>query len=130
MPDLLSIAPLTETVEVRGAEVQVCGVAAKSIVGLLTRFPELRKMWGTGKWDIDHLLSMSDEILAALIAAGVTNIDEANAAHLALDEKAELMSAIIRVTMPRGPVPFMATLTGMLGSVGGAKASPKARVTN
>jgi hypothetical protein len=126
MPDLLSIAPLTETVEVRGAKVQVCGVSAKSIVGLLSRFPDLRKAWAMGKFDIAQI---PDETMAAIIAAGVSNIDEENAANLALDEQMELMAVIIRVTMPRGPVPFMATLTGMLGSVSGEKASPKAPAT-
>lgn len=123
MPGLLDIAPLTETVDVRGAKAIVCGVTAKGIVGLLSRFPDLRKMWATSKWDVEQLLSMSDEILAAVISAGVSNIDEKGAANLTLDEQAELLAAIMRVTMPRGPAPFMAALTGMLGTVG-AGASP------
>ncbi|RWO23369.1 hypothetical protein [Mesorhizobium sp.] len=117
MPDLLSIAPLTETVPVRGAKANVCGVPVKAIAGLLARFPDLRKMWATGKWDADQLLGMSDEVIAALIAAGCSNLDEANAGNLALDEKAELLAAIIRVTMPRGPGPFVATLTALMGTV-------------
>lgn len=124
MPDLLSIAPLTETVDVRGEEAIVNGVPVKAIAGLLARFPSLRKMWATGQWDAEQLLSMSDDVIGAVIAAGV-NIDEANAANLALDEKAELLAAIVRVTMPRGPGPFMATLTALMGTVGGA-ASPTA----
>ncbi len=123
MPDLLSIAPLTETVEVRGAEVKVRGISAKSVASLITRFPELRKKWAMGKFEFDDL---PDETMAALIAAGVTNIDEANAFNLVLDEQLVIMSAVMRVTMPRGPLPFMTTLTEMLGSVGGAKASLKA----
>jgi hypothetical protein len=130
MPDLLSIAPLTETVEVRGAKVQVRGVSAQGVVGLLTRFPALNKMWATGKWDNNQLLALSDDILVAILVAGVTNLDEKNAANLALDEKAEILSVILRVTMPRGPVPFMATLTAMLGAVGGGAALPKGQVTN
>ncbi|RWO35919.1 MAG: hypothetical protein EOS11_33305 [Mesorhizobium sp.] len=129
MPDLLSIAPLTETVPVRGAGAIICGVPVKAIARLLARFPDLRKMWATGKWDVDQLLGMSDEVIAALIAAGCSNIDEANADNLALDEKAELLAAIVRVTMPRGPGPFMATLTALLGTVGGGAASPTAPVS-
>lgn len=125
MADLISIAPLTETVEVRGVKVAVSGVSAQGIAGLLFRFPEVRKMWATGKWDAESLLSMSDEILAAVIASGVRQIDEANAANLALDEKAELLGAIVRVTMPRGPGPFVEALTALMGSVG-AGPSPRA----
>ncbi|RWB85914.1 MAG: hypothetical protein EOQ52_20395 [Mesorhizobium sp.] len=125
MPDLLSIAPLTEIVEVRGAEAVVHGVPVKAIASLIARFPDLRKMWATGKFDAAPLLGLSDEVIGAVIAAGCANIDEENAANLALDEKAELLAAIIRVTMPRGPGPFMATLTALLGTVGGA-ASPTA----
>ena len=128
MPDLLSIAPLTETVPVRGAKAVVCGVDIEEIVGLISRFPKIRKMWASGQWDIEQLLGMSKEAVAALIAAGCSNIDEANAKNLALDEKAELLAVIVRVTMPRGPGPFMATLTALMGTVGGA-ASPTAPVS-
>ncbi|MER9937412.1 hypothetical protein [Mesorhizobium sp. M0088] len=125
MPGLLDIAPLTENVPVRGAQAIVGGVPVKAIAVMLARFPDLRKMWASGKWDVEQLLGMSDEVIAALIAAGCTNIDEKNAGNLALDEKAELLAAIMRVTMPRGPGPFMAALTALMGTVGGA-ASPTA----
>lgn len=125
MPDLLSIAPLTETIEVRGAEAVIRGVTVKAIAGLLGRFPDLRKMWATGQWNAEQVLGMSDEVIGAVIAAGCVNLDEENAGNLALDEKAELLAAIVRVTMPRGPGPFMATLTALMGTVGGA-ASPTA----
>lgn len=123
MPDLLSIAPLAESVPVRGAKASVKGVDVGEIVGLLQRFPKIRKMWATGQWDVEQLLGMSNEAISAVIAAGCANIDEANAANLALGEKTELLAAIVRVTMPRGPGPFMATLTALLGTVGGG-ASP------
>ncbi|TPN53987.1 hypothetical protein [Mesorhizobium sp. B1-1-7] len=128
MPDLLSIAPLTETVPVRGVAAVVRGVAVQSIADLLARFPDLRKMWASGQWDYAKLLGMTDEILAAVVSAGVEGLDEANAANLALDEKAELLAAILRVTMPRGPAPFAASLTALMGTVGGA-ASPVAPAT-
>ena len=128
MPGLLDIAPLTETVPVRGAKAIICGVPVKTIASLLSRFPDLRKMWASGKWDAEVLLGMSDEVLAALIASGCSNIDEAGASNLALDEKAELLAAIVRVTLPRGPGPFMATLTALMGTVGGG-ASPTAPVS-
>ena len=130
MASLLNIAPLTESVEVRGAQIPVRGVTAQGIAQLLFRFPELRKMWSTGKWDTDQLLAMSDDILAAVIAAGIDDDPdtEASARNLALDEKAELLGAVIRVTMPRGPAPFMESLTKLMGGVSG-EALPKGLAT-
>jgi hypothetical protein len=125
MPGLLDIAPLTENVTVRGAQVIVSGIDIPDIIDLLTRFPKIRKMWASGQWDVEQLLGMSKEAVVALIAGGCSNLDEKNASNLALDEKAEILAAIIRVTMPRGPGPFMATLTALMGTVGGG-ASPTA----
>jgi hypothetical protein len=121
MAQLIDIAPLTETVRIRGAKIPVRGVTAQGIASLLFRFPELHKMWATGTWDTDQLLAMSDDVLAAVIAAGIDGDPdtESNARNLALDEKAELLGAIVRVTMPRGPVPFMETLAGLMGGVNG-----------
>lgn len=119
MVDLLSIAPLTELVEVRGAKVPVRGTNAKGIIGLLNRFPDLMKMWSKGEWEMNALLELSDEVLSALISSGVESIDEANAMNLSLDEKVELLGAVIRVTMPRGPVPFVESLVRLMDSVGG-----------
>ncbi|RUY19972.1 hypothetical protein EN981_36910, partial [Mesorhizobium sp. M7A.F.Ca.CA.001.13.2.1] len=126
MPDLLSIAPLTATVPVRGDQAIIRGVEVQTIADLLFRFPDLRKMWARGNFQIEPLLGMSDTIIAALIAAGCSNIDEANAKNLSLDEKAELLAAIVRVTMPRGAAPFVAALTEMAGPVGG-RALPTVR---
>jgi hypothetical protein len=118
MAGLIDIAPLTETVEVRGQKATVSGLSVQGLAALLFRFPDLSRMWATSKWDMGALLAMSDDILAAIIAAGVAELDEARAANLALDEKAELLGAIVKVTMPRGPIPFMAALTKLMGSGG------------
>jgi len=125
MVDLLSIAPRTEIVEVRGTAVAVAGTSARGIFNLLNRFPELMKMWGRGEWEMATLMELSDEVIAALIASGVETIDEANAANLSLDEKVELLGAVIRVTMPRGPVPFVESLVKLIDSVGGPEAASK-----
>ena len=125
MVDLLSIAPLIETVEVRGAKVPVKGTNAKGIIGLLNRFPDLMKMWSKGEWETNTLLELSDEVLAALISSGVESLDEANAMNLSLDEKVELIGAVIRVTMPRGPVPFVESLVRLMDSVGGPEGASR-----
>lgn len=120
MVDVLSISPLTETAEVRGEKVLVKGAGARSIINLFVRYPDLMKMWTKGEWDIMTLMELSDDILNALIAAGIPAIDEENAGNLAVDEKAELLGAVLRVTMPRGPVPFAEALVKLMGSMGGA----------
>ena len=44
MAGLLDIAPLSETVTVRGQAVEVTGISAAGVAMLLRRFPALRKL--------------------------------------------------------------------------------------
>lgn len=130
MDGLLVIAPLSESVDIRGAAVPVGGLSAQAIAGLLYRFPEIMKMWGSKKWDAATLLSLSDQVVAAIVASACPRIDEANAMHLSLDEKAELIGAVLRLTMPRGIGPFMETLTRIAGAVSVETAPKRVRVTS
>lgn len=124
--DLLSIAPLNEVVPIRGdLTVNVTGVQIGDIVGLLARFPELRKMWAKGEFQPQQLADMSEDIVVSLIAAGAENLDEENAKHLSLGERVDILRAILKVTMPRGPGPFVEALTEIMGAFGGEEASPK-----
>lgn len=125
--DLLSIAPLNEVVPIRGElKVNVTGVQIGDIVNLLARFPELRKMWAKGEFQPQQMVKMSEDIVVSLIAAGAENLDEANAKHLSLGERVEIIRAILKVTMPSGPGPFVSTLTEIMGAFGGEEVSVKA----
>lgn len=70
MVGLIDIAPRTETVVVQGTPVSVHGISAKSLAYLLGRFPELRKLMTGQEVEIEQLMAMGGEAVAAIIAAG------------------------------------------------------------
>jgi len=136
MAGLLDIAPVAETVTINGTDVQVSGVSAKGIAHLLARFPEIRMaMTGRGV-DASRWLEIGGDAITAIIAAGVGHPGdekyEAAADGLPIDAQIELVAAILKVTMPGGPGPFVEKLTAQLGLVGDlsnmapATKSPKA----
>lgn len=108
MPGLVDITPAVETVDVRGHSITVRDLSVETIGSLFLRFPKFRQMVETNKWDAGSLLKMSDEAIAAVIASSCGEaFDEGTAGYLALGEKAELLAVIFRLTMPRGPAPFL-----------------------
>lgn len=108
MPGLIDITPAVETIDVRGHNVTVSGLSVEAIGGLFLRFPQFREMVETNKYDIPSLLKMSDEAIGAIIAASCGGaFSEQTAGLLVLAEKAEILGAILRITMPRGPGPFV-----------------------
>jgi hypothetical protein len=116
----LTIEPLTRTVTVRGTAVTVEGVDLADAVMLAFRFPALATALRTRTIDATTLAA-SSELAAAVIAAGCRQIDEENAARLALAEKAELLAAVLELTMPSGPAALLATINKLLGAVIGGK---------
>lgn len=110
MPGLLDIAPSAETVMVRGTAVDVTGVSAHGFVGLMQRFPDLRRIMTGGEVSVDKLMAVAGDAVAAIIAAGTGepgNADaEAVAARLSVDDQATLLAAIVRQTFPMGVGPF------------------------
>jgi hypothetical protein len=133
MPGLIDIAPALEHVDVRGNDITVSGLSVEAIGTLIFRFPKFRQMVETNKWDGEGLLKMSDDAIAAIIAASCNGaFNEQTANYLGLGEKAELLSAIFRITMPRGFGPFVELMRtfGLIESVasgmGSATTSPAA----
>lgn len=127
MPGLLDIAPAVETVEIRGTKVEVYGVSVKGIAYLLQRFPELRAMLSGREVSADRLIEIGGDAVAAIIAAGTgypgNEQAEAVAGSLSLDEQADLLAAIVKLTMPGGVGPFVEKLSALglgLGGGGGA----------
>lgn len=119
MVGLIDIAPSVETVPVQGASVQVHGVSASGLALLLSRFPDLRKLMTGMEVDTAQLLAVSGEAVAAIIAAGCgypgDEKAEAVAAKLSLDSQADFLTAILRLTLPRGIGPFVNKLTALSG---------------
>lgn len=124
MVGLIDIAPATETVDVQGKPVAVLGVSAKGLAHLLARFPELRRLMSGQEVQADQLLAMGGDAVAAVIAAGCghpgDSTAEAIAGTLSLDLQADLLAAILRLTLPRGIGPFVEKLTE-LGSLLGVE---------
>jgi hypothetical protein len=132
MPGLLDIAPAVETVDVRGSKITVYGVSAKGIAHLLARFPELRLMMTGRSVDVNRLMEIGGDAVAAIIAAGIgfpgDEAQEEAACRLSIDDQADLIAAILKLTLPKGVGPLVEKLTGM-GVLLNAEASSSAAVT-
>ena len=65
----------------------------------------------------DDLLAMGGDLVAAIIAAGTGDpgdpVAEEAAGRLGIDEQADLLAAILRVTLPKGVGPFVEKLAGL-----------------
>lgn len=120
MSGLLSIAPVTETIDVLGSPVTVRGVSARGIASLLGRFPELRMLMSGKEVDATKLMAIAPDGVAAIIAAGTGSPGDVDAETIAdqlpLDSQADLLGAILRITLPKGIAPFVEKLAA-LGSV-------------
>ena len=126
MVGLVDIAPVTSTVSIRGQDITITGVSARGIALLLARFPELRAVMTGREVALDDLLKLGGDVIAAIIAAG-TGVPgdaqaEAAADNLTLEEQADLLGAIVELTMPRGLGPLVEKLS-RLGLLAGGGAS-------
>jgi hypothetical protein len=119
MVGLIDIAPCTETVDVQQTPVAVHGISAKGVANLLGRFPELRKLMSGQDVGAEELMAIGGDAVAAIIAAGCgypgDEQAEAVAGKLAIDAQADLLAAIVRLTLPAGLGPFVEKLTALGG---------------
>lgn len=121
MPGLMDIAPLTDKVTVGEAEVTLYGVSARGIAHLLARFPELRKLMAGVEVEADDLMRMGGDVVNAIIACGCGYVGkqeaEAKVDQLPADVQLDMLTKIIKLTMPGGVGPFVEKLTALGGSV-------------
>ena len=131
MVGLIDIAPLKKTVTIRDVAVDVSGVSARGIAQLLARFPELRALVTGREVAIENLLSLGGDVVAAIIAAGTgvpgDTAAEQAADKLSVDEQADLLVAILELTMPRGLGPFVEKLSRLGLGPDGVSAMPATR---
>lgn len=124
MVGLIDIAPVTSTVSVRGQDITVTGVSARGIAHLLARFPELRALMTGREVALDDLLKLGGDVIAAIIAAGTGAPGDAGvekaADNLTLEEQADVLGAIVELTMPRGLGPLVERLSRLGLLAGGA----------
>lgn len=136
MPNLLDIAPLESSVDVRGKKLPCFGLGAKAIVNLVTRFPVLKEMlFPAGALQLPSELSdplalihAAPDAIAAILAAGTgypgDEKHEEAASNLAIEEQVDLLTEILKLTLPNGLVPFMDKLTLLFGGVSGSPLVP------
>ena len=133
MVGLVDIAPITSSVTIRGQDITITGVSARGIASLLARFPALRALVTGREVALDELLKLGGDVIAAIIVAGTgTPGDtqaEAAADSLTLEEQADLLAAIVELTMPRGLGPLVEKLS-RLGLLAGGGASAMQAATS
>lgn len=127
MDSLLDIAPITETVEVAGKQIQVSGISIRDIANLIVRFPKLKDLFAGDRDNINAtgLAAMIPEAIGAIIACGVGSPHdkkyEVAANKLATGDQVALLATIITLTLPGGLDPLMARIEGVV-SLAGEKA--------
>jgi hypothetical protein len=115
MVSLIDIAKVKlPPVPIRGAEVEVNGLTADHIAGIMYDFPEIRKLLSTQAADKDmlsSLLARLPEAAAMLIAAGTGKPGDKEtidfARTLGVGEQYDLLEAILKATFPRGVKSFL-----------------------
>jgi hypothetical protein len=117
MIGLIDIAPCAETVAVQGTPVPVHGISARGLAHLLGRFPELRKLMTGQEVEIEQLMAMGGDAVAAIIAAGCGYPGDQDAedvaAKLTIGAQVDLLSAVLRLTLPGGFGPFVEKLNAL-----------------
>lgn len=120
MTSLTDIARASSTV----AGVPIYGVSALGIAAIFERFPVVRQLFGGQSVDFsaEMLTKLAPEALAVVIACGVgkpgDRETEAEAANLPLHVQAEMLDAIISLTMPKGAGPFVEMVTRLGATLG------------
>ena len=108
----------------------VPGVSIGSAVKLGNRYPALWVLLGDAgdsQQAVQDITAAGPDVLAAIIAAGVGACDdidvEADVAALSMDSQLDLLSAVLEVTMPHGPVPFFEKVGRVFGLLAPARKS-------
>lgn len=121
MVSLVDLAPIKETITVRGKEFELQGVPAIVIVDLLIEFPELRRIFAEKELRPDELSALitgSGRLTGAIIAAanGEYGNDEAMgiAARLPPGDIVKFIPAILRLTFPQGIQAFIEEVAALL----------------
>jgi hypothetical protein len=121
MVGLIDIAPRAEIVQVQVRAFRCTASRQSGLAHLLGRFPELRKLMTGQEVEIEQLMAMGGDAVAAIIAAGCgypgDQAAEDIAARLTIETQVDLLSAILRLTLPGGFGPFVEKLNALGGLI-------------
>ena len=110
-----------QTLKVCG--VNVFGISVKDMADLFNRYPDLDKLLSGSNITLKSVLSTGPATVAAIIAAGCSELgnDEAEKAALSLtiDEQSQFIEAIVKLTFPTGVGPFVERLNQIAAAVTG-----------
>lgn len=121
MVGLVDIAPLSDTVTLRGTPVELRGVPLVVITDIVVHSEELRMVLAQRALSEDLVMSLVQQVpvaVAQFIAAGVgkpgddATIDFA-LRNLVAGESAEIVQKLITLTFPQGLKSFMAGLSAL-----------------
>lgn len=111
MVSLVDIGPSKAQVEVRGQHVDVNGLTASHIVGILMTFPEVRKIVAEKDADLQILISQFPLAVGLIIAAGTGHEGEQETIDVAMalsaGEQYDIISKIWELTFPKGVKSFL-----------------------
>ncbi len=124
MVSLVDIGPLTKTLQFRGEEVKVQGVAADALFHMLAQYPEMRMLM-SGSYQpsdiVSGLFQIVPGVIGDIIAAGLGHAgnekEAAGARALTIGEQFEFVKAIVDVTFPGGIASFVEGLRGLAQGV-------------
>lgn len=131
MTDLLDIAPVAEKVAIGDKEIECEGISLEGVANIVRRFPAIRGVIWNGVENktldveglIQALLTEAPDAIAAILAAGTgklgSELHERAAARLPIESQLDLLSPILKGTMPNGIGPFVEKLMALFRAVGG-----------
>ena len=114
MADIFDLVPPREYVEVGDTKTEVRAIDLSEALHIMARFPALAALITGGKKTITFSDLLASGSVPAIIAAGLVNRrdgDEEQIARLDADTQITFINPILRLTMPRGVVPFLTRVT-------------------
>lgn len=108
MVGLLDLAPVADTISIRGAEIPVYGLTLADIRDVMAVFPDVATLF-TGGSTAGALLKSAPEAVLVMLAAG-TRASEAERPVLATlyaGEQIAMLNKILKLTTPDGIGPFV-----------------------
>jgi hypothetical protein len=122
MVSLVDIGPSKGTVEVRGHDLDINGLTAEHIVGVLISFPEVRKVLAQREVDLGGLIAQFPNAVAMIIASATGHADEAAhieaASKLTVGEQYDILTKVMELTFPKGLKSFLDGVQGALQQAG------------